>query len=963
MSDGAGVEVGKISIKVTPNTNDFRRLLKRDLDAIEKSLEVEVGVGADTSELRRDVKRATESLPDGKVKVRVDTDRATADMTRWQRSTLGKLQSSMNKLEANVELTANGEKLLRDAELYTATVSKSVRAEIPVDLDLAAGQKAKVLAEVKALAKLADSKATLSIDVEDVDRKLGTIDTAWDRRLAKFRADSDALRAEEVRKDQAHTAALQKLHSQLYEDKHRQRIGDFREELRMMKLREDETRKFITQFKRDNQPTIQLRLDPKFDYQLRQRLSKLKPKVEVEPEIKRGAFERLGGMFKKGLGKIQMPSFGGGINFTGYLVIFTLIETVLAPLVGLVTTALLALPGLLVGIATPIAALMLGMEGLARAAEQLKQPLEDLKAVMSTAVEQQFTPVLAKLPPLFDMLKGSLPAVTQGLASMADSIVNTMTSAVGMDGIRDTVANIAAGLEAAAPGVGKFTDGIGRLVNQLSEKFPGIGDWFTQLGNRFDAWVTKISENGNLSTAFDTLGASLQIVVNMIGQLADKGIEFMADPQKVSVMLGLLQALSGAITIAMSISASWYQLIYNVGQAASQAIDAVTLWAGQFVAAISGMGSQISAAWSGVQIFFSGLWDGIQSKASSMWQFVTSTAAGAAEGVKSTWSTVTGFIQGVWDTIVSGAQSTWSNVVSAFQNLPGELMRVGLEAGQNLVQGLINGIGSLIGSAIAKAQELASGVGNAVKSFLGIHSPSRLMTEYGENTTQGFINGLDNNAGQLYSKVREIMQAIKDVFGSADGIALNFNLGDTVDQMSTIASSAGSLRKSIGSGASSTPNKIDAGTRQQLDEMAVEQKRIDLEKQQLQAQKNQLTDKGAKASIQQQIDDLELQKKKLALNSQELKNAAQYGDQLATTNDQYNEMLQKGLQMPMDFAEANANQLMSDLGMGGGALTAALQQGIGFGNKAYNFYVSNIDEAIAVKNNQINKDSLQYTRR
>lgn len=78
MAGPAGIEVGRISVKVSPNTKEFRRELKRDLEDIEKSLKVSVDVDADTggaqAKFRAELERMRVEAARG-VHVKIHTDR------------------------------------------------------------------------------------------------------------------------------------------------------------------------------------------------------------------------------------------------------------------------------------------------------------------------------------------------------------------------------------------------------------------------------------------------------------------------------------------------------------------------------------------------------------------------------------------------------------------------------------------------------------------------------------------------------------------------------------------------------------------------------------------------------------------------------------------------------------------------------------------------------------------------
>src|SRR5215204_4140446 len=50
-----GTVIGRVAIKVLPDTGDFRRIAKRELDAIEKTLKVEIGTSIDMSGASREM--------------------------------------------------------------------------------------------------------------------------------------------------------------------------------------------------------------------------------------------------------------------------------------------------------------------------------------------------------------------------------------------------------------------------------------------------------------------------------------------------------------------------------------------------------------------------------------------------------------------------------------------------------------------------------------------------------------------------------------------------------------------------------------------------------------------------------------------------------------------------------------------------------------------------------------------
>lgn len=66
-----GVEVARISVKVSPDSKKFRSELARDLEAIENSLKVTIDVEPNLGNFREEVKAKTAGM---KTKVKVDAD-------------------------------------------------------------------------------------------------------------------------------------------------------------------------------------------------------------------------------------------------------------------------------------------------------------------------------------------------------------------------------------------------------------------------------------------------------------------------------------------------------------------------------------------------------------------------------------------------------------------------------------------------------------------------------------------------------------------------------------------------------------------------------------------------------------------------------------------------------------------------------------------------------------------------
>lgn len=95
---------------------------------------------------------------------------------------------------------------------------------------------------------------------------------------------------------------------------------------------------------------------------------------------------------------------------------------------------------------------------------------------------------------------------------------------------------------------------------------------------------------------------------------------------------------------------------------------------------------------------------------------------------------------GVWD----GSMDEWGNI------------------GVNIVSGLWNGIKSGWTAMINKVKGLVDLLPKAVKTILGIHSPSKVFAEIGLNVCQGLANGITENAGLAEDAAQQMAGSVAE---------------------------------------------------------------------------------------------------------------------------------------------------------------------------------------------------------
>lgn len=126
---------------------------------------------------------------------------------------------------------------------------------------------------------------------------------------------------------------------------------------------------------------------------------------------------------------------------------------------------------------------------------------------------------------------------------------------------------------------------------------------------------------------------------------------------------------------------------------------------------------------------------------------------------------ITGLWNGLKDgfiTFLKEIPKLIGKLITAFKN-GGSLKDVGI----NLIKGLWNGIASVKDWIIGKIGGFTSSVLKSIKSFFGIHSPSKLMAnEVGQYLPKGMAVGIDANVDSVYNSIEDMQPEIqKDLNG------------------------------------------------------------------------------------------------------------------------------------------------------------------------------------------------------
>ncbi|QJD52078.1 tape measure protein [Mycobacterium phage MA5] len=670
-----------------------------------------------------------------------------------------------------------------------------------------------------------------------------------------------------------------------------------------------------------------------------------------------------------------------------------------------------------------------GLQSVAQGMVNMFQGISN--ALTSNTGMQQLQNILANTAGFFSQLQGPIQTATQSFLTLADhgsqafgylsgslgtfatqfdQMVQRVTSSGVFDGAMkglsqtlDGVTNLftrlmESGLQAMGQLGGPlntFLTGIGDLAVALMPALTSlsglVGNVLGQLGTSLAPIVTALTPA--FTTLADTLGQLLVPNIATLGQILTPvatmiGTTLTTALQQIQPLIpGLVQSFAQlGQTVVAQLAPHIPALATAMGQMAGAVIQLAPMLISQLVPAFIQLIPSVTQLMPHIVSLaesFARMMPTIVPLVSIIFSLIAAFAQAAATiggvvlgAISSLIGAISEVVAKISEWVSSFAQGA-SDIAAKAAELPGmvksalgDLGSFLVSSGKALVQGFINGIKSMVG-AVADA---ARSVVQAARDFFpfspakkGPFSGSGWVDASGQSVGEAFADGLAGTQGKIVETARAIMQAAKDVFGDAANIAFNFNFGQMASQMQSVATSAGDLQRSMSRTVSQSTGsgKLDAETRQMLDQIAIRKDELELERQRLQAEKNALDtkDKAGRAALQQRIDELNIQKDQLELQREQLAYQSKYTDSVTQTGEQYDEIFNKLTRMPYDFATANANQFLSDIGISGdGALSQALKEGLKFGEQ-FIFNVGSMDEAVQGQQTIQNKKSLQFDRR
>ncbi|MYR05306.1 hypothetical protein GTV32_02760 [Gordonia sp. SID5947] len=722
-----GKEVGRVSVRVMPDTSHFRRDTDRSLKRATKGLKVKVPVKLKTKNLRADMEKATAGLDD-KVKVKVGV---SSQHTR----------ASLRALAAELRLIARREKV-----------------EIPVEIDQktsrdAIGGMSRMSQQLSRMRGAADGASRSFRGLGGSGGSMGLIAVAVAALIAPLTGLVSSL-----------LAGLPSLLGAVGAAAGVTYLG-----FDGIKKAAEALNPVLDHLKTSISGVFERGLTSQFEA-FSKTLGKMEPSLS---RIAEGMLDVSGAFFKVVNSQAGMSAMRGILDNTATLM------TRLAPGVETLTSGFLKLAsegsaafgyladafgtfangfGAVVDRLASSGALDSAMKGLSEVVTGLGNAFNTLFESGVKVMGSMGGPIRSTIEGLANSLAAAMP----GLAAFSNAILKTAGSFLNA---------LAPAIEKMQPALVKFYDSMGNLWSGLATKMAPVltevagilSDSLLSVMNQLAPVLPQIVEGfGQMATAF--AGALADNAPKIADSMAKLGIALGDAAVKLAPLMP--QLVQMAVNLIPKLVAVMPQLVDSFVNFSTNALPQITtgiITLAPYVLTILNGFTQ----WVGVVAQVTGVLGGLQPVMSgvvSLFKIILGPLGSAINIFKIT-ATQVGILKGAFSNagnVISGVIDTLSNAFDKFK----EAVSVSLDAvkqivtdtkdkivstfssidltaiGAQIMQGLLNGLKSVpvLGTVIS----IAGGIKNAFKSVLGIHSPSKVFHGYGMNIVQGLTNGLSN---------------------------------------------------------------------------------------------------------------------------------------------------------------------------------------------------------------------------
>ena len=429
-----------------------------------------------------------------------------------------------------------------------------------------------------------------------------------------------------------------------------------------------------------------------------------------------------------------------------------------------------------------------------------------------------FNKLLEALPGIIDAVAVGLAAIISGLAVIIPKIITAIVSALPslINSLTDILNRLLTAIISMIPMlVGVAVSLINSLVSIITENLPTVIDAILKLVVAIiDALLTALPLLVNaaitlvmvLATAIlDSLPviieAAIELVVNIATALVDalpmiiNAAIVLVAGLATAIMNNLPTIINAAINLIITLAIA---LVDNLPKIVDAAIKLIVILATTLVDSLPLI---IDAAIRLVIALVKGILDNLPKLIDAAFKLVFAIAVALIDNIpkliEAALKLITALGKGLWD----NREKVLSSIASIGKSIIDQFGKIDMgKIGSDLVKGLWSGIGNMGAWIGGKISGFGDGIVKDLKSFFGIHSPSRLMRdEVGQMLGEGIGVGIQQSTK---SAVNAANQSASLIGGALSKIDVSSPIDIAKDYISGVAGAIDGTTSIVASGIS-----------------------------------------------------------------------------------------------------------------------------------------------------------------
>lgn len=426
-----------------------------------------------------------------------------------------------------------------------------------------------------------------------------------------------------------------------------------------------------------------------------------------------------------------------------------------------------------------------------------------------------------------DILVGISKVFNDNKKVITDAIVGTLDAIAPIFDtlktiVKDTFESIVSLYdEHIKPLIDSIFKGISKVVNSLVEGYNTyILPILTEFGEKFQAMYDEYLKPV-LDEFFAVLGQLIDVIKDVWENILVPFIDWIAQTI-MPVLSPIIKFLTETVLYMFKILGATIQTFLKILRGLIDFI--VGVFTGDWTRAWDGIKAIFEGIWNGIKLIFKAVWDFIWGLISGIvtkiYNWISEKFTAIKNFVSDIWndikSTVSNFVGNMWTTVKTKVTDIYNSVAEWFGKIPDKVSDIWNDAmdflsgidlydiGTNIIQGLVNGIGDMANAVWEKAKSIARGIGNAIKSALGINSPSKLTTSFGRFIGQGLYLGMDKEETNVFNSAKSLNNSVLKGINNSD-ISVNKNVNvdifaDFKNAMGTMLNSLANMKNNALSG-------------------------------------------------------------------------------------------------------------------------------------------------------------------